>query len=59
MAGEGRSGYSAKRGSNPLVAYSEVKVQVRDLVRVVGIVAVSVFGEKWFYREIRGTRVCV
>ena len=29
----------AKRSSDPQVAYPEVKVQVRDLVRVVGIVA--------------------
>ena len=29
----------AKRNCDPLVAYPEVKVQVRDLVRVVGIVA--------------------
>ena len=29
----------AKRSSNPRVAYPEVKVQVRALVRVVGIVA--------------------
>ena len=29
----------AKRSSDPRVAYPEVKVQVRDLVRVVGIVA--------------------
>ena len=29
----------AKRSSDPRVAYLEVKVQVRDLVRVVGIVA--------------------
>ena len=40
----------AKRSSDSRVAYPEVKVQVRDLVRVVGIVAplphgVSVFGE--------------
>ena len=31
--------YVAKRSSDPRVAYPEVKVQVRDLVRVVGIVA--------------------
>ena len=29
----------AKRSSDPRVAYPEVKVQVQDLVRVVGIVA--------------------
>ena len=32
----------AKRSSDPRVAYPEVKVQVRDLVRVVGIVATFV-----------------
>ena len=31
--------HKAKRSSDPLVAYPEVKVQVRDLVRVVCIVA--------------------
>ena len=46
----------AKRSSDPREAYPEVKVQVRDLVRVVGIVATfftprgSVFGENSFYR---------
>ena len=40
----------AKRISDPLVAYPEVKVQVRGLVRVVGIIdplphGGSVFGE--------------
>ena len=45
----------AKRSSDPREAYPEVKVQVRDLVRVVGIVAPfalrgSVFGENSFYR---------
>ena len=45
----------AKRSSNPRVAYPEVKVHVRDLVRVVDIVAPfaprgSVFGENSFYR---------
>ena len=44
----------AKRSSDPRVAYPEVKVQVRDLVRVVVIVdplpvGGSVFGEKSFY----------
>ena len=47
-----------KRSSDPRVGYPEVKVQVRDLVRVVGIVAAlphgmwagSVPGEKSFYR---------
>ena len=33
----------AKRSSNPRVAYPEVNAQVRDLVRVVGIVAPLVF----------------
>ena len=46
----------AKRSSDPWVAYHEVNVQVRDLVRVVGIVAPfahggSVFGENSFYRS--------
>ena len=41
-----------------MVAYPEVKVQVRDLVRGVGIVAPfapreSVLGENLFYRETR------
>ena len=45
----------AQRSSDPRVAYPEVKVQVRDLVRVMGIVAScaqrgSVFGENSFYR---------
>ena len=31
--------HMAKRSSDPRVVYSEVKLQVRDLVRVVGIVA--------------------
>ena len=48
----------AKRSFDPRVAYPEVKVQVRDLVRVVGIVASfvprsSVFGENSFYRAPR------
>ena len=46
----------AKRSSDPRVAYPAVTVQVRDLVRVVGIVAPlprggSVFGENSFYRS--------
>ena len=36
---KGGGHYVAKRSSDPRVAYPEVKVQVRDLVRVVGIVA--------------------
>ena len=48
-------GYVAKRSSDPRVAYPKVNVQVRDLVRVVGIVAHfapgggagSVFGVKF------------
>ena len=45
----------------PQVAYLEVKVQVRDLVRVVGIATPfaprgSIFGENLFYRETRSTR---
>ena len=44
-----------KRCSDPWVAYPEVKVQVRDPVRVVGIVALfaqrgSLFGINSFYR---------
>ena len=31
--------YVVKRSSDPRVAHTDVKVQVRDLVRVVGIVA--------------------
>ena len=51
----------AKRISDPRVAYPEVKVQVRDLVRVVGIVAPfahgrSVSGENLFYRAAGGKR---
>ena len=50
-----RGRHVAKRSSDPRVAYPEVKVQVRDLLRVVGIVAclaprVSVLGENSFYR---------
>ena len=46
----------AKHSSDPRVAYPEVNVRVRDLVRVVGIVAPlprggSVFGENSFYRS--------
>ena len=49
----------AKRSSDPWVAYPEVKVQVRDLVRVVGIVAAfaprgSVRWENSFYRATGG-----
>ena len=58
--GEGSFGYRARGVSvrGKFVTYPEVKVQVRDLVRVVGIVVPfapwgSVFGEK--YRETRGT----
>ena len=40
----------AKRSSDPRVAYPEVNVQVRDLVRVVGIVAL--FAQRGF--SIRG-----
>ena len=44
----------AKRSSDPRVDYAVVKVQVRDLVRVVGIVSRfaprgSVFGKNSFY----------
>ena len=52
------------RSSDPRVAYPEVKVQVRDLVRVVGIVArlsrgvgEPVPGEHSFYRA-PGVSVC-
>ena len=46
----------AKRSSDPQVAYTDVNIQVRDLVRVVGIVAPfaprgSVFGKISFYRS--------
>ena len=49
----------AKRSSDSRVAYPEVKVQVRHLVRVVGIVAPfaprwSVFRENSFYRAPGG-----
>ena len=49
----------AKGSSEPRLAYPEVKVQVRNLVRVVDIVAplphvVSVFGELSFYRAPGG-----
>ena len=40
----------AKRSSDPRVAYPEVKVQIRDLVRVVGIV--GPFAPRWV--SIRG-----
>ena len=48
-----------KRSSDPWVAVPELKVQVQDLVRVVGIVAPfapqgSVFGENSFYRVSGG-----
>ena len=54
---EGR--HVANRSSDPRVAYTEVKVQVRDQVHVVGIVASfapreSVFGENSFYRAPGG-----
>ena len=49
------SRHVAKSSSDPRVAYPEIKLQVRDLVRVVGIVAPfsprgSVFGKNSFYR---------
>ena len=49
----------AKRSSDTRVAYPEVKVQVRDLVRVVNILApfdpgVSVPGTSSFYRVLGG-----
>ena len=48
-----------KRSSDPRIAHPEVKVQVRDLVRVVGIFSPmprggSVFGENSFYRALAG-----
>ena len=48
--------FVAKRSSDPRVVYPEVKVQLRDLVRVLCIVphfapqAGAVFGENSFYR---------
>ena len=56
--GEG-GGYSAKCSSDPKVANPEVKVQVRDRVRVVDIVTAfaprgSVFRGKSFYRAPGG-----
>ena len=48
----------AKRSSDPRVAYPEVKIQVRDLVRIVGIVVPfaqrGLFGENSFYRAPGG-----
>ena len=48
-------GHVAKHSSDPRIAYPEVNVQVRDLVRVVGIVATfasrgPVLRENSFYR---------
>ena len=37
----------AKRSSDPRVAYPEVKIQVRDLVRVVGIVVPFTHGDQY------------
>ena len=53
------SRHVVKRSSDPRVAHPDVKVQVRDLVRVVGIVAHfapmgSVPGENSFYRAPGG-----
>ena len=53
--------HQAKRSSDPQVAYTEVKVQVRDIVRVVDIVAplphgVTVPRENSFYRALGGKR---
>ena len=53
-------GVGGKRGSDTRLAYPEVKVQVRDLVRVVGIVApfdqvgIAPPGKNSFYRVPRG-----
>ena len=49
----------SKRSSDPRVANPEAKIQVRDLVRVVGIVAPfapqgAIFGENSFYRAPGG-----
>ena len=56
--------HASKRSSEPRLTYPEVKVQVRDLVRVVGIVAPfgprgAVFGKKLFLSRNPGyqTRV--
>ena len=55
VGGGGMGGGSGKRSSDTRVAYPEVKIQVRDLVRVVGILAPfdqggSVPGKNSFYR---------
>ena len=57
--GTRRSRHVVKRSSDLRVAHPEIKVQVRDLVRVVSIVAplprgCSVSGENWFYRAPEG-----
>ena len=54
-----RGRHVAKRSSDPRIAYPEVTVQVRDLVRILGIIdplphGVSVFGESSIY-PISGT----
>ena len=54
-----RGRHVAKRSSDPRVAYPELKIQIRDLVRVVGIVVRfaprgSIFGENSFYRAPGG-----
>ena len=54
----------AKRSSNPQVAYPKVIAQVRDLVRVVGIVApfaplgMGTWGRHWKARQTSGTVPC-
>ena len=54
-----RETWGTRRSSDPRVTYPEVKVQVRNLVRVVGFVTPvaprwSVFGESSFYRAPGG-----
>ena len=52
-----RDRHVTKRSSDPRFAYPEVKIPVRDLVRVVGIVApLPVGGRYQFSREIWGTK---
>ena len=52
------SRHVAKRSPDPRVAYTEVNIQVRDLIRVVGIVVPfapwGLFGEISFYRAPGG-----
>ena len=48
----------AKRSSDPWVDYPEVSVQVRDLVRVVGVVAPFVLSRNLGYKT-RGVAMCL